>query len=194
MSDVQKLIAEAVKTARGLLDFERGEFDPDVEDAWFQSAKLLTSLATALEAATSPVEPEGDVVERVARHLANLDEGESWPGNSELGGSLTGTRDDEYRAAMQDEAREILALAGVSRPVGGETVTEAFEGRIVTLQFEDGVERGPYCGLEDCECPDHGYGPPPAGHYVTIRLDGEPRMSLGRATVLVSPEQDGGKA
>ena len=47
-------------------------------------------------------------VEPVARALAGLEEGEPWPSNEALGGGPTGTRDDEYRAAMLDQAREIL--------------------------------------------------------------------------------------
>lgn len=47
-------------------------------------------------------------VEPVARALAGLEDGDLWPSNEVLGGGPTGTRDDEYRAAMLDQAREIL--------------------------------------------------------------------------------------
>jgi hypothetical protein len=56
--------------------------------------------------------PEGEVtaaVERLAKALAQLEPDESWPTNAELGGSLTGTRDDEFRDGKRDEARELLA-------------------------------------------------------------------------------------
>ena len=48
-------------------------------------------------------------VEALARQLAQLDDGEPWPSNDELGGHhILGTRDDEYRYAMLEEAREVL--------------------------------------------------------------------------------------
>ena len=48
-------------------------------------------------------------VEALARELAQLDAGEPWPSNDELGGHhILGTRDDEYRFAMLEEAREVL--------------------------------------------------------------------------------------
>ena len=56
--------------------------------------------------------PEGEVtaaVERLAKALAQLEPDEPWPTNADLGGSLTGTRDDEFRDGKRDEARELLA-------------------------------------------------------------------------------------
>lgn len=50
-----------------------------------------------------------DVIERAARAHALIEPGEDWPTNSELGGSQTGTRDDEYRAGMREEAEIVLA-------------------------------------------------------------------------------------
>lgn len=49
---------------------------------------------------------------------------------------------------------------------------ETWTGQIVTASFEDG-ESQVDCGLEGCECPEHEQSPPPAGTYITIRLDGE---------------------
>lgn len=52
-------------------------------------------------------------VERMARVFADLDPGEPWPTNEELGGGLTGTRDDEYRYSCMDRAHAALdALLG----------------------------------------------------------------------------------
>lgn len=48
-------------------------------------------------------------VEAAARALASLSPGEPWPSNAMLGGGLTGTRDDEYRDAMYEQAREVIA-------------------------------------------------------------------------------------
>lgn len=51
-------------------------------------------------------------VEAVARKLALLDEGDQWPSNVELGGHpLLGTRDDEYRYGMREQATELLTIA-----------------------------------------------------------------------------------
>ena len=53
--------------------------------------------------------PNHPAVEALARELAQLDDGEPWPSNDELGGHhILGTRDDEYRFAMLEEARAVL--------------------------------------------------------------------------------------
>lgn len=54
-----------------------------------------------------------DAIERMARVFADLEPGEPWPTNEELGGGPTGTRDDEYRHECMDRARAALdALLG----------------------------------------------------------------------------------
>jgi hypothetical protein len=50
-------------------------------------------------------------VEAAARALAELAPDEEWPTNEALGGNPTGTRDDEYRAALLDDARNAVAAA-----------------------------------------------------------------------------------
>ena len=50
-----------------------------------------------------------EVIERAARAHASIEPGGDWPSNAELGGNLTGTRDDEYRAGMREQAEEVLA-------------------------------------------------------------------------------------
>ena len=53
--------------------------------------------------------PNHPAVGALARELAQLDDGEPWPSNDELGGHhILGTRDDEYRFAMLEEARAVL--------------------------------------------------------------------------------------
>lgn len=52
---------------------------------------------------------ELSVRETAARALAQLGPDEDWPTNEALGGNPTGTRDDEYRAAMLDDADRVLA-------------------------------------------------------------------------------------
>lgn len=53
-----------------------------------------------------------EIIEQAARVLARLEPGEDWPTNETLGGGLTGTRDDEFRQEMIDQARA-LADAGL---------------------------------------------------------------------------------
>lgn len=48
------------------------------------------------------------LIEKAARVMACIEPGEDWPTNEALGGNLTGTRDDEYRDAMRDQAREVI--------------------------------------------------------------------------------------
>ena len=56
--------------------------------------------------------PNHPAVEALARELAQLDAGDPWPSNDDLGGHhILGTRDDEYRFAMLEEAREVLNAA-----------------------------------------------------------------------------------
>ena len=53
--------------------------------------------------------PNHPAVEALARELAQLDAGDPWPSNNDLGGHhILGTRDDEYRFAMLEEARAVL--------------------------------------------------------------------------------------
>lgn len=55
----------------------------------------------------TPIDTDA-AVERMARAFADLDPGEPWPTNEELGGGPTGTRDDEYRHEYVDRARAAL--------------------------------------------------------------------------------------
>src|SRR5690606_10473843 len=82
----------------------RGRGRPMSAREW--QADALRPVPAAGEAATE------DVIERAARVLAQLEPGEEWPSNAALGGNPTGTRDDEFRAAMLDQARD-LARAGL---------------------------------------------------------------------------------
>ena len=50
-----------------------------------------------------------EVIERAARAHASIEPGGDWPTNAALGGNLTGTRDDEYRAGIRDQAEGVLA-------------------------------------------------------------------------------------
>ena len=50
-----------------------------------------------------------DVIEKAARAHADIEPGDDWPTNAALGGNLTGTRDDEYRAGMREQAEGALA-------------------------------------------------------------------------------------
>lgn len=61
----------------------------------------------ALDEVLIPLDRDA-AVERMARVLADLDPGEPWPTNKELGGGPTGTRDDEYRYSCMDRAHAAL--------------------------------------------------------------------------------------
>ena len=50
-----------------------------------------------------------EVIEQAARAHADIEPGDDWPTNAALGGNLTGTRDDEYRAGMREQAEGVLA-------------------------------------------------------------------------------------
>lgn len=74
-------------------------------------------------------------------------------------------------------------------------MTTTMTGQIVTASFEDGVERETYCGLDDCECPDHEGPARPAGTYLTIRLDDEDApIGLWRVSVSVDAPARAGEA
>lgn len=73
----------------------------------FTGGPRVHRLAHAANALT-PLDHDA-AVERMARVLADLDPGEPWPTNEELGGGPSGTRDDEYRHECMDRARAALA-------------------------------------------------------------------------------------
>lgn len=71
--------------------------------------------------------------------------------------------------------------------------SDVMTGEIRALAFEDGKDHGIICGLEDCECPDHDDPPRRAGTYITVRLDGQPRIGLWRVRVERMADQEGEK-
>lgn len=58
-----------------------------------------------------------DVIDQAARVLARLEPGEDWPTNESLGGGMTGTRDDEHRQEMLDQARALADAGLLTRPL-----------------------------------------------------------------------------
>ena len=55
--------------------------------------------------------PYDDLATLLQRAYANLEPGEEWPTNEELGGhALLGTRDDEFKFETRDKATEALDL------------------------------------------------------------------------------------
>lgn len=78
-----------------------------------EGAELAQRAVDALEALTTErtITINDKVIEATARELANLEPGEPWPTNEELGGSLTGTRDDEYHDGFREYAKEVLEAA-----------------------------------------------------------------------------------
>lgn len=76
--------------------------------------KELGETADAFHALT-PIDTDA-AIERMTRVFADLEPGEPWPTNEELGGGPTGTRDDEYWHVCMDRARAALdALLGGER-------------------------------------------------------------------------------
>ena len=82
------------------------------------------------------ITPNHPAVEALARELAQLDAGDPWPSNDDLGGHhILGTRGDEYRFAMLEEARAVLnaALPHLiaddlrNTPAGKQLMAEAWE-------------------------------------------------------------------
>lgn len=66
-------------------------------------------------------------------------------------------------------------------------------GQIVTLAIEDGRRAlTSWCDMEDCECPVHEEAAPPAGTYVTVRMDGDPAVEFGRVRITWEPVTEGG--
>lgn len=63
-------------------------------------------------------------------------------------------------------------------------------GEIRGIAWEDGIDHGPDCGLEDCECPDHEGPVRREGTYITIRLDGAPPVGLWRVRVTREPDPE----
>lgn len=59
------------------------------------------------DALATPLDTD-DAVERMARALAELEPGDQWPTNAELGGGPTGDRDVEYHQGLLQEARAAL--------------------------------------------------------------------------------------
>lgn len=75
----------------------------------FTGGPRVPRLAHAANALT-PLDMD-DAIERMAKVLVDMDLGEPWPTNEELGGGPTGTRDDEYRHECMDRARAALDAA-----------------------------------------------------------------------------------
>lgn len=58
-----------------------------------------------------------DIIEQAARVLARMEPGEDWPTNEFLGGGMTGTRDEEFRQEMIDQARDLDSAGLLARPL-----------------------------------------------------------------------------
>lgn len=75
--------------------------DYDMADSLPRAEAVLAWFAARLA--------DDELREAVARTLAGMDSDDEWPTNAELGGGLTGTRDDEYRDAHLDLTNAALA-------------------------------------------------------------------------------------
>ena len=99
------------------------------------------------------ITPNHPAVEAAARELAQLDAGDPWPSNDDLGGHhILGTRDDEYRFAMLEEARAVLntVLPHLTAddlrdtPVGRTLMAEAWEKAVTQFAQHGDVDTNPY--------------------------------------------------
>lgn len=88
------------------------KYGRDVE--WVQLNLRTDRLRTL---AVNPEPSEGEV-EAAARAYAGLLDGQAWPTNEELGGSVTSTRGDEYRDECVEVARTMLYAARTAREAG----------------------------------------------------------------------------
>jgi hypothetical protein len=115
-------------------------------------------------------------VEAAARALAGLEPGEDWPTNAALGGSLTGTRDDEYRHAMHEQALD--ALDAVAGSIAARALREA--GRVLQkFATERFSEHGPHDprGAALWDAGAHLY------EVRADRYDGSPGQAADRAAI-----------
>ena len=83
------------------------------------------------------------------------------------------------RGARPEENRTRASAISDSTTAAPEVLT----GQIRGMAFEDGIDHGPECGNDDCECPDHEGPPRPAGTYITIRMDGDPRIGMWQVRI-----------
>ncbi|PPF56071.1 hypothetical protein C5B94_03890 [Clavibacter michiganensis] len=95
-----------------LARIESGDYEP----ATFQRIDLFKDVRAALTFTPLP-DREALALAIASRDMNNFERfpGHSpytrpWPTNAELGGSLTGTRDDEFRASVYEEVDEILDI------------------------------------------------------------------------------------
>lgn len=98
----------------------------------------------------------------------------------------------EYGPDAQEAAEEILSLVAEVRVAREREAAIIGTGQIVTLAIEDGRRAlTSWCSLGDCECPVHEEPAPPAGTYVTVRMDGDPAVKFGRVRITWEPVTEG---
>lgn len=85
------------------------ELSPQRRNDWLTRAKRADAYLRAHGLLGG--EPTEEQIDAVARELACLKPGEPWPTNAQLGGSLTGDRDVEYREGLRGQARDLLLVA-----------------------------------------------------------------------------------
>lgn len=91
-------------------------------------------------------DPTEEQIEAVARELACLDEGDPWPTNAQLGGSLTGDRDMEYRSGMREQARDLLLVAARAAGVVPQEPPVLDPEQVAAVMGEH------QCSYGDCMC------------------------------------------
>ncbi|MUN54758.1 hypothetical protein GMA10_05965 [Kocuria koreensis] len=105
MSDEDKAFIEGMDPTTTLALVERIE---RLQAAWMEAVTSDLWATFQLEELRDRLTITDEMIERAALAIAEVDE---WPTNEELGGNLTGTRDEEFRDQYIDMARAALEAA-----------------------------------------------------------------------------------
>ena len=97
-----------------------------------------------------------------------------------------------YGWATEEELMSMLANDLEATEARVKELEAGVAGQIVTASLENGKTRVE-CGLEDCECPEHDWPVPPAGTYITVRLDEDCQIGLFRVRVHTLPVESEGE-
>lgn len=102
-------IAGEISEARRWIELHEG--NKYQREAAKRMKRLVSMLGILGAAGLLGGDPTEEQIDAVARELACLKPGEPWPTNAQLGGSLTGDRDVEYREGLRGQARDLLLVA-----------------------------------------------------------------------------------
>ena len=114
MTNIQARLQKALNALQAVLDLHKPEKPKKWVPVRCNHCRTPHPCPTveAIQAVIGAEPKEDEIIEQAARVLTRLEPGGDWPTNETLGGGLTGTRDDEFRQEMIDQARA-LADAGL---------------------------------------------------------------------------------